>query len=481
MKSNGSLAYSFSLLVGDLLALMAAFALAYLIRGPLSNVPVAHPIEASTYLWLFMALAPFWLLIFALLGLYNNSIYEQRFREAGRLLVGSFVGLLFVSGWAYFDNRAIFPAKLVPIYGFVLSFVFVLVFRNLLRSVRSLLFTYGKGITHVLIVGNTRRSLELLDLIHDSRISGYHVVGVVAAKGHAAERYPHIAIFSDFSEAVTKLRPGDIHSIVQTELYASGDKNNDVLEYAQTHHISYRFIPGNSELFVGNIDVELFKGSVPVIAVHQTPLIGWGRIIKRMTDISLGGVMLLISIPFMLLIAILEKLSDIRAPIMYKESRLTRFNNPIRIYKFRSMKRAFTGMTPEEAFTKMGRPELIKVYREGGDQLPMDPRISRLGRFLRSSSLDELPQLWNVFRGDISLVGPRALAAAELEKYDKRDILLAVKSGLTGLAQVSGRRDINIPERRKLDLYYVQNWSIWLDLVIIAKTVRVVLRRIGAR
>jgi exopolysaccharide biosynthesis polyprenyl glycosylphosphotransferase len=481
MKSNGSLVYSFSLLVGDLLALFAAFALAYFIRGPLSSVPVAHPIEATTYLWLFMALAPFWLLIFALLGLYNSSIYEQRFREAGRLLIGSFVGLLFVSGWAYFDNRPIFPAKLVPIYGFVLAFFLLLFFRNFIRGTRSLLFNYGRGITKVLIIGNTPRSLELLDLIEDSRVSGYQVVGVIAGKNHSSARYPHIPLFANFADAMTKLKPRDLHSIVQTELYASAERNDEVLEYAQTHHLSYRFVPGNSELFVGNIDVELFRGSIPVIAVHQTPLIGWGRIIKRMTDVVLGSVMLVIAIPFMALIAIVEKLSDIRAPILYKELRLTRFNNPIKIYKFRSMKRVYNGMSPEAAFTKMGHPELIKPYREGGDQLPNDPRISRLGGFLRSSSLDELPQLWNVLKGEISLVGPRALYAPELEKYDKKDILLAVKSGLTGLAQVSGRRDISFAERRRLDLYYVQNWSLWLDLVIIAKTVRVVLRRIGAR
>ncbi len=183
----------------------------------------------------------------------------------------------------------------------------------------------------------------------------------------------------------------------------------------------------------------------------------------------------------MAVIALLEKLSDIRAPVIYKEMRLTRFGNKIIIYKFRSMKRAYTDMSPEAAFTKMGRPELIRQYREDGDQLPRDPRVTRLGRFLRSSSLDELPQFFNVVKGDISLVGPRALYAPELEKFDKKDLILAVKSGLTGLAQVSGRRDIGFEERRKLDLYYVQNWSLWLDLIILVKTVRVVLARIGAK
>jgi len=462
------------------LALVAAFAGAYALRGPLSNVPVAHPIAASTYLGIFLILTPFWLLIFGLLGLYTSSIHEKRFVEAGRLLIGSFVGLLFVASYAYVSDRVVFPSKLVPVYGFLLGFVLLLVFRNTARYVRSVLFRYDIGITNLLLVGNTHVGRQLVDVLADRHISGYRIVGVVGGHGEVAKRYPHIPFFKTFDKAIKALNSGDIHGIVQTELYADNEFNNEVLEYAQTKHVAYRFVPGNSELFVGNIAVELFRGSVPVIAVHQTALIGWGRIVKRMMDIVVGGVMLLVGLPFMLLVAVAEKLSDPGGPVFYREIRLSRFNTRVRIYKFRSMKRAYTDMSPEEGFTKMGRPELIKQYRQGGDRLPNDPRISRLGRFLRRTSLDELPQLLNVVRGDISLVGPRALIPAELGIYAKRHAILSVKSGLTGLAQVSGRRDIDFEERRKLDLYYVQNWSIWLDLVILIKTVRAVLKRSGA-
>lgn len=129
----------------------------------------------------------------------------------------------------------------------------------------------------------------------------------------------------------------------------------------------------------------------------------------------------------------------------------------------------------------MGRPELIKQYRDNGDQLDNDPRITRLGRFLRATSLDELPQLLNVVKGDISLVGPRALIPQEINQYKRKDTILAVKSGLTGLAQVSGRRDISFEERRQLDVYYVQNWSLWLDIRILVKTFGMVLFQRGAR
>jgi exopolysaccharide biosynthesis polyprenyl glycosylphosphotransferase len=481
MKSNASLIYGFILIIGDFLALVAAFVVAYFLRGHLSKVPVAHPIAGITYMKIFLLLLPFWLLIFALIGLYSSQIHEKRFSELGRLLIGSFIGLLFVTSYAYISNRIIFPSKLVPVYGFGLAFVFLAVFRNSARAFRSWLFSYNIGITNILLVGNTKVTVELISLLADSYTSGYKIIGVVADKTQAKLRFPDLNIFQSFEEATQQLKADDIHGIVQTELYASGERNNEVLEYAQTHHISYRFVPGNSELFVGNIAVELFRSSIPVIAVHQTALIGWGRIVKRICDILLSVVMLIPGIPLMIIIALLVKLFDWRGPIIYKDMRLTRFGNLAAIYKFRTMRLAYNGIPPEEAFAKLGRPELAKTYRDNGDYLPGDPRISGIGHFLRRSSFDELPQLFNILKGDISFVGPRALQPQELEKHDKKDLILAVKSGLTGLAQISGRRDISFNERRKLDLYYVQNWSLWLDLTILIKTFRVVLRGGGAK
>ena len=129
----------------------------------------------------------------------------------------------------------------------------------------------------------------------------------------------------------------------------------------------------------------------------------------------------------------------------------------------------------------MGRPELSKKYRENGDQLDDDPRVTKIGKFIRATSIDELPQLFNVIRGDISLVGPRALIPQEINKSNRKNVILAVKAGVTGLAQVSGRRDISFEERRRLDVYYVQNWSIIFDIQILFKTGASVIFRKGAK
>jgi lipopolysaccharide/colanic/teichoic acid biosynthesis glycosyltransferase len=186
-------------------------------------------------------------------------------------------------------------------------------------------------------------------------------------------------------------------------------------------------------------------------------------------------------LPVMLFITIFMVITNPTGGVFFRQTRLTRFNREFTVYKFRTQYKKYDGTSPEEAFAMMGKPTLAQKYRANGDFLAKDPRVTRIGRFLRASSLDELPQLINVLKGDISLVGPRALVPQELNAYEKKHSILSVKSGLTGLAQISGRRDISFEERRKLDVYYVQNWSFWLDLSILIRTVRAVLTGSGAK
>ncbi len=474
MKNNASLIYAFFLVIGDFLALMGAFVSAFILRVTLDNRPTVL-IGSHEYLKIFLLLLPFWLIIFALLGLYNKNTYENRFSEFGRLIIGSFIGILFVISYSYITNTPIFPARLVTVYGFLLALCFMLLFRTLARAIRRSLFAYGLGVNSVLIVGDTQITDELIRSIKNTHVSGYQVVGVVSKKGRSDT---DIAVFRSFDEAVEKLKNKPLHSIIQTELYAATEDNSEILTFAQENHVAYRFVPGNSELFVGNIEVDLFQ-SIPVIAVHQTALVGWGRIVKRLFDIVVGSIGLVVALPFMSIIAVMIKLFD-PGPVFFRQERLGRFGGRFKIFKFRTNKMAYNGLLPEEAFAKMGKPELAIKFRKNGDFLAHDPRFSRLGVFLRKSSLDELPQLINVVRGDISLVGPRALVPRELDKYDKKNLILSVKSGMTGLAVISGRKSISFEERRKLDLYYVQNWSFWNDIVILAKTISIVLFHRGA-
>jgi exopolysaccharide biosynthesis polyprenyl glycosylphosphotransferase len=425
-----------------------------------------------------LLLVPFWLLIFGLLGLYTERYYQNRFNELGRLTIAVSIGILFAISYSYLVNEPLFPARLVVVYGFIFSLLAVLLFRNISRQVQRELFGYGIGINNVLIVGDNRASKVLLETLGDSKTNGYRVLGIVGdrtAKGKDSE----VKRFASFSEAIKHLKSSQLHTIFQTNLFSSNEANDEILNYAQSNHVAYRFVPGNSELFVGNIRVDLFN-SIPVIAVHQTALIGWGRVAKRLTDVVLGGILLILTLPIMLAVIIIQFVSSPTSQIFYQPKRVSRFGNIVKIYKFRTHKQKYTNLSPEQAFEKMGKPELIKPYRENGEKLADDPRVSKFGKFMRKMSIDELPQLFNVVKGDISLVGPRAIDPFEMEQSDKKNLILSVKTGLTGLAQISGRRSLSFEEKRKIDLYYVQNWTFWGDLVIIARTVSVVLFHKGS-
>ncbi len=474
MKNNASLTYNAILVLGDIAAVLAGFAAAFLIRAS-SDTAVAHPMSGLDYMVILLALIPFWILVFAFLGLYNTTIYERRFAEANRLFIGTFIGLMFIITWDYMSLEYVFPAKLVPVYGLFITFLLLLLIRNIIRFVRTRLFKYEIGLTRVVVVGNTDMTAELLRTLRPPE-SGYKVLGVIGYRKKLPSGVKGYPNFSAFLSGA----PRDLHGIIQTELYPNEERNAEILTYAQENHVSYRFVPGNSELFVGNIDVDLFRNSIPVIQVRQTALFGWGRIIKRIFDLLVAVVVLVITSPVFLVVYIIEKLAG-GGSVFFTHTRLTRFGTPFKLYKFRSQYQKYDGTTPEQAFAMMGKPELAKEYRANGDSLPNDPRVTRLGRFIRATSIDELPQLINVIKGELSLVGPRALIPEEIHAYGKKHIILSVKSGLTGLAVVSGRRDIPYEERRKLDVYYVQNWSFGLDIVILLKTVRLLVGRIGAR
>lgn len=461
---------------GDFLAIVSAFILSYILRVSLDARPLINQVTSTEYLHIFLLLLPFWLLIFGLLGLYRQAVYEKRFSEYPRLLVGAFIGILFLIGYDFVSGKHIFPARLVPVYAFLLSYGMLLVFRIFARGVRDIMLQHGIGISNTLLVGSTQATGELLDALTPSNISGFRVVGIVSQNNHDQSKIRH---FADFDEAIKKIGLDKLNCIIQTQLYDNEETNRHVLETAQTHHIAYRFIPSNDFLFTANNEVDLFRG-FPVVAVHQTALIGWGRVLKRFFDFLVGWLILIIFSPIMLLIAVAIKLTT-RGPVLLRQTRLTRFDQEFTVFKFVTVKREYNNLSPEQAFKKMGKPELIDTYRSNGDYIENDPRITPIGRFLRRSSLDELPQLFNVAKGDISLVGPRALVPDELRKHPRHHAILSVKSGLTGLAQVSGRRNISFEERRQLDIFYVQHWSFWLDIVILLKTLRIVFNRQGAK
>ncbi len=474
MKKDPGLIFRVVLVFADAVAIVAAFLVAYLARVHIDNRPYYFEAEPASFISTIVLLIPVWIILNAFLGLYNKAVIlsHSRTAELTRLFLASILGIMALISYDFFGHNNLFPTRMVAVYAALLCFIMLCLFRGAIHLFRARLARKNLGTLRAVIIGNHPNTERLIDHIADFPEDGYTLAGVVANKSYIPDDFLNKR-YSSLKEALSETE-ADV--VFQTEEQGS----EYIYGQCVKNHILYYFVPPESSLSSHIGKLELI-GDTPAISVKVTPLVGGARIIKRAMDIVIGGLMLIIAAIPMGVIWLIVKLSDPRHPAVYASYRLSRYNQKVKIYKFRSMKSEFSGMSPEEAFKKMGREDLIEKYRVGGDYIPNDPRITHVGHFLRASSLDELPQLVNVVKGDIALVGPRALVPGELRNYGDRSLLLSVKSGLTGLAQVSGRRDISFEERRALDLYYVQNWSVWLDISILFKTIGAVILRKGAK
>lgn len=478
MPTKNTKFYSLLLVLADMVVLLIAFTLAYVVRVHYDPRPLLAPVYAADYAEAFFVIVPIWIIIFATLGLYNASTYNRRLVEWGKIAIGAFIGILVIIGWEYISGKHFFPARLVAFYALAGSFLLLLIERELFRLVRGLLFRFGRGISRVLVVGNSAATKDIADNLSFTERSGYKIVAIA---GPARVIPPGLDVvhFTTVESALKQVKQLRITTIIQTDLYDSVERNQRVLSAAQTNHISYNFIPGEAEFYTGKNTVDVFLG-YPMISVSQTPLIGWGDIVKRVFDIIISIILLLILSPFLLIIMILQKILN-PGPIFYRNRRLTRHAQPFGMLKFRSMNPKYGKKDSVQDFIDMGRPDLAEEYEKNRKILSQpDPRITKFGHFIRKTSIDELPQLFNVLRGELSLVGPRPIEPVELPRYKGRGpLLLSVRSGITGLWQVSGRNDLSFDQRVELELYYAQNWSFWLDIKILLKTPKALLSRRG--
>ncbi len=478
MPSKNSRTYNLLLILTDIIILIVTFIGAYVLRVKFDTRPLVNEVFSAEYLQASLYIVPIWIVIFAMLGLYQAKTYERRLIEWAKLAVGSFIGVLVIIGWEYATGNVMFPARLVAVYVLIGSFILLVFGRELLRTARMLSFLYGKGIKKVLLIGNDDTATDIAMNIADTSRSGYKIIAVAGPKkliprGIEVKHYPKV------EQALSSIQEDGITAIIQTSLFESADRNRLVLNASQIHHLSYSFIPGESEFYSGKNTVDVFLG-YPMINVYQTPLVGWGAIVKRIFDQIVSTVLILVLSPIFIVLILLQKVLN-PGPVFYTSKRLSRFSQPISLFKFRSMDSRYGKKDAAEEFREMGRDDLAREY-EKNRKVERDPRITRFGQFLRVTSLDELPQLFNVWKGDLSLVGPRPILPQEMKlARGKTSLLHSVKSGVTGLWQVSGRSELSFDERIELELFYAQNWSFWLDIKILFKTIAVVLFKKGAR
>lgn len=474
MRKRSELFFSLILVPIDFVALTAAFVLAYIIRVKLDGRPVAHPIEALIFLKISLIILPIWIIIFALSGLYSLSSLRGRAVELGRVFMAVSGGVMAMILLDFFSRVPLFPSRAVPIYAYGLGLMIVVLARTIVRVIQRSLFRSGIGLHQAILVGSGELAVRIAAELGQPS-SGYQILAAIDTAKGAAKRLGDIPTFDSFAAALDSLGGKEINDIIQADSALDQDEVLQLVHFSTNNHISYRFVANQFGIYATNSTIGTLAG-IPVIEMRLTPLDGWGRILKRFMDVILSGLGLVILSPIFLIVAIITRLTD-PGPVIFHHSRLSRQGVPIKVYKFRSMYLKYctgadySGKSDAEVLSEeLGQPELaVEFARE--QKLTSDPRVSPFGEIIRRTSIDELPQLWNVLRGDLSLVGPRPIVEIELARYgDESMRFLALKPGLTGLWQTSGRSDLSYEERIKLDIYYVENWSLWLDLRILFRT-----------
>lgn len=461
MHRRSDLLYSIVHIAIDAIALLLAFILSYQIRG---NGLEIYRWPYSEYLRFAREMIPIWIAIFAIQGLYIQSKLFISQRNIATLTLSN------LAAWAAFvvtltllrtEQTIAFP-RLMLLYILVFTWLFVVVGRAMLLAIRTLAFQFGLGSYRTLILKRDAdvspieaalkrhldRSRVLIDTLAVGQIDD---LAKIIGKHHIDEL---ILLGGELTQAQTA----------------------KAIDIANDNHIRVTMVPDTYEIRTSNVLFGTIAG-FPVIQFRQTPLEGWGRVAKRLFDISGASIALILGSPIYLVTAIAIRLTD-SGPIIYKHKRLGRDGKDMYVYKFRSMYWAFctgdkaSGKTNEEIFREVFKdPKLFEEFKKN-QKLEHDPRVTPIGRFIRKTNIDEIPQFLNVLKGDLSLVGPRPITKAEAERYGKwQSYLFSIKPGVTGLWQVSGRNDVSYDERVRLDTYYVENWSLWRDTVIILKTV----------
>ncbi|MBU0646270.1 sugar transferase [Patescibacteria group bacterium] len=467
------LLFTLLLIPFDFLALLAAGIGAFYLRYHpyfVSVRPVIFDLSIDKYLSTIIPIILVWLLLFAFAGLYSTR-RQAISTELTKVALACSASMAVVFAILFF-SRVLFESRFIAVAAWLLAIFFVGLGRLVIRALQRSLLKFGIGTHRVVIIGQTRSSLALIDFFRAKRRFGFEVV----------EQFP---AFDD--EAAKKIktlkRRGKIDEIILADPNANQQTRIKLLAFTETEQIHFKYTADLFAAAVGRSIIHTFAG-VPVIEVQKTPLDGWGAIYKRIFDLLVSLILIVLTAPiqFAIIIALfIEQPGRVLFSLLPDHKKVTRVGQGGRLFhyfKFRSM--------VKDAHKMRFDPEFVKKYgnlREGTPlfKLKDDPRVTQVGRFLRKYSLDEIPEFYLVFMGRMSLVGPRPHLPEEVAQYrPEQKKVLTIKPGITGMAQISGRADLDFDEEVRLDIHYIEHWSPWLDLYILLKTPLVVLFRKGA-
>lgn len=462
-----------AILIGDALALLLALGLAYLVRFQTNFAFFEDaPISKEMHRWIILVLIPCWIGVFALFRLYDfhyllggTQEYSHVF-NACAVVLGLTVLVTFFLPFVRISRGWIAIA-------WILAFLFVGLNRFSLRRVAYFLRRRGALTYRTLIIGTDDEAVAIAAQLSNSPTTGAQVVGFVSNHlPNSPELQESDKILGSIDQLPTLVKSLSIEELIVST--ATLDRANLLQVFANfgdSDQVELRFSSGLYELYTAGIRVKDI-GNVPLVSLNKVRLDPIESAFKSLVD-RLAALLACVALaPLFFIIAILIKLES-PGGVIHRRRVLGRGNREFDAYKFRTM-----DINGDEILKK--DPELVAKLKSDF-KLKNDPRVTRMGRVLRRYSLDELPQLFNILAGQMSLVGPRMITPDEAPKYGRmRMNLLTVKPGLTGLWQIKGRSEVSYDERVRLDMYYIRNYSIWLDLQILLQTIPAVLKGRGA-
>ncbi|KKR23875.1 MAG: hypothetical protein UT53_C0005G0021 [Candidatus Yanofskybacteria bacterium GW2011_GWD2_39_48] len=447
MKKS-DLFFNVTRLPADFIMLLLAGMVTYLLRTRIlaSVRPVLFQfnLSLSDYLYLTVFVSVLFIIAYAISGLYSMEVKMGRGEELSKIIVASSAGIMLVIIFIFL-RQELFNSRFLVLGGWFFAIVFVFIGRLIVRLVQKIsVVNYDFGIHRLVVIGQDRATKQISENIKENPAFGYRIVAELS---------------NPSPDELNKTK--DIDEIILADPNYPSDKIVELIDYCHDNHIIFKFIPNLYQTLTTNFSFDII-GDYPIIELKRTPMDGWGKVAKRLTDVVSGIVGIVILSPIFLIVAVCVKW-DTAGPVFVKLKRISK-NREFDLFKFRSMVK-----NAEEL-----KPSLVELNeRKDGPLFKMrnDPRITRVGRIIRKYRIDEIPQFWNILIGDISLVGPRPHQPDEISKYAKHHKkVLAIKAGATGLAQVSGSSDLPFDKEVALDVFYIENWSIILDIKIIFKT-----------
>jgi exopolysaccharide biosynthesis polyprenyl glycosylphosphotransferase len=373
-------------------------------------------------------------------------------------------------------------SRMVFIYDWLLSLGAFWAIRSVVRVSQILVRTSESNLIPTIVVGSGEMAQVCIAEISEKPRLGYKLVGTVTARNDEDTALIHkygARVLGAFDDLPALVKKYNIEEVLITDPRINPGKMFEVLmECGRDHHIKYRVIPNLFDCLPGKTEVETI-GSLPMIKLYEEPLRGWLRAVKRGFDVMVAAALLLITLPLWIALAILIKLES-KGPIFLRQERVGMDGKMFLMMKFRSMLDGVDDQAHRELMARMINGE---DANQGTEDAPLygkvkdDPRLTKIGGWMRRYSIDELPQILNVIKGEMSVVGPRPPLPYEVKHYkDWHRARFHVKPGITGLWQVSGRNRLHFEEMVRLDIFYIENWSPWLDLKIMLKTLPVMMK-----